>query len=207
MANGLPSLPSSVTIRTAALGAVQGRLWQILKALPVWGVFDASGAPVALSDAVEGFEYHNESPVSTAPVQAGSFTSYNKVDTPYNVAVRLVKGGSEKDRSDFLKALEAARASLTLYNVVTPERTYTNANIVSLDYRRTAEDGYAQIRADIQIQEVREVTAAYTTTAGKVQNAQNPASKSPENQGKVQQQLPSSAIRKLATEALSRLGN
>ena len=48
--------------------------------------------------------------------------------------------------------------------VITPEAIYPNCNIVGYDYSREAGDGARMIKANIHLQEIREVEVQYTTT-------------------------------------------
>lgn len=138
---------------------------QLLNAKPRWGIF-LKGKLIAEADNVLSVEYRQDSRVSQYPQEQGAFQSYNKVATPFEARVQLTKGGSEFDRSAFLKAIESAARSLDLYDVATPERTYSNANIERFDYRRTAHNGAGLITVEIWLVEVRETAkTAFTKTA------------------------------------------
>lgn len=132
---------------------------------PQWGVY-FKGKPIAAADSVVNFDYRQDSKIADYPMEKGAFQSYNKVAAPYESRVRLTKGGAEVDRSSFLSALEKAAASLDLYEVITPERTYTGANIQRINYERTAAAGVGLIAVDIWLVEVREtVGAEFASTA------------------------------------------
>jgi hypothetical protein len=146
----------------------------------LWGVFDSQGIPVAVSDSVLSFAYRNSSRISDYPMEAGSFASYNKVASPNEYQVRLVRGGTQIERSDFVNAIDAAAGSLNLYTILTPEKTYLDVNIESWDYRREQTNGAYVIIADLMIREVRQTaTAAFSAP-------KNPASSNVDSQGQVQ---------------------
>jgi hypothetical protein len=129
-----------------------------------WGIFSpSSGQSIAIADSVISIQYRNESRISNYPVEEGSFASYNKVASPYDVRIRMVKGGRQEDRSTFLSAIEFAASATDLFTVVTPEKTFENANIVGHDYSRETLNGAYVIIVDIDIQEVR--TTAQTRFA------------------------------------------
>ncbi len=130
---------------------------------------------IAQADTVVDFGYHNESNISAFPVQRGSFANYNKVNNPYDVRVRLFKGGNVTDRQVFLSAIEAASKSLDLYSVVTPERTYLNANIVGYELVRRADEGSFSLAVDITLIEIREIIPTYSATAAASQPSGLPA--------------------------------
>lgn len=184
-APGVPPLLRDVAkiADTATFGllGISDALDLLIGAEPVqWGVFDQAGQPVALADSVVSFEYRNGSRISDYPLEQGAFASYNKVANPYDVRVRMVRGGSDDDRSVFIASLEAAAKTLDLYTILTPEKRYLNANIENWDYRRERGNGGYLIIADLYIREVRETaTAAFSAP-------KTPAAADSQSQGQVQ---------------------
>ncbi|MFT8952972.1 MAG: phage baseplate protein [Gluconobacter sp.] len=143
---------------------------------------------------VHGVEYESSYAVSDAPLEDGGFTSYNKVKAPYNARILLVCDGSEAGeslilsqiktlisqngvtadlsvRQDFLNTLDRIVADTNLYHVVTPERTYINANIVGYRWRRTSENGVTMLMAEVALQEVRKTASSTFTKTAKPQGA------------------------------------
>lgn len=146
-----------------------------------WGIF-RNGAVVVLPDSVVSVEYKKDWHISDYPIEQGNFESYNKVRIPYDARVTLTKGGSESERSNFLETIESIAASLDLYDIVTPDATYTNANVVHFDYRRTAESGVSLLAVAIWLQEVRlEASSEFVSTVA-------PSSSDQVNVGVVQPQ-------------------
>lgn len=128
-----------------------------------WGVFDQNGIPLLLVDNIKSVKFQNRSKISTAPVESGSFSSYNKVIEPYVVDVIMTKGsGGVTERGAFLGLLDAFSNSTDLFMVITPESIYPNCNIIGYDYAREAGDGARLIKANVHLQEIREVKASYT---------------------------------------------
>lgn len=166
---GVPALLRSVATLadTATLGefGISDQLSNLIGAQPVdWGVFDAFGAPIADYDSFVAFEYRNGSRLSDYPQEQGAFASYNKVANPFEGRVRLACGGNVLRRAGFLDAIEGAAQTTHLYTIVTPERTYENANIENIDYQRQVRDGASIIILDLQIREIRQsVTDAFTS--------------------------------------------
>lgn len=200
---GVPSIPRSPNFPPAVqsvLGLAEGKLWQAIKGHPNWGIFyTGTTTPVAYPDSMLDMNYRNESKVSSFPVQDGAFANYNKVANPYNIKVRLVKGGSEQQRATFLSALESIANSLNLVDVTTPERTYINANITGLDYRRSTENGANILIVELSLIEIRQVSVQYSATAP---NPAQPSGADPKNNGKVQPQAPSVSFARQATNYL-----
>lgn len=147
---------------------------------PQWGIFNEAGKEIALADSVLSIKYSNSTRLSDYPQEQGAFSSYNKVENPWDVRITMTKGGSVNDRADFIDAIEAASKTTDLFTVMTPEVTYINANIEGWGYDRDARAGANMIVADIFIREVRQaLTAAFTDT-------KNPASMDSVSQGQVQ---------------------
>jgi len=188
MADGVPPLLDAQAAPYSAPAATQDSIKPSATA-PRWGIYKG-GQPVAVTDSVIRVDYTQDTRISTHPVEQGGFAAYNKVGTPYDARVRLVKGGTEAERKAFLDAIEQATASLDLYDVVTPEKTYTSANIQRHQYTRSAQSGVSLIAVDITLTEIRQTaqTAFSRTKAadgqdpvkvGTVQPQTTPATKAP----------------------------
>lgn len=205
--NLFPPAPSPVL----ALGFALGALWQAIFATPQWGIYRsviptrqatantdneleevtvvAKRLPVVVPDSFGEFSYRNEWSLSDFPVQQGAFASYNKVSQPYEIVVRLRKGGTKEARKQFLDSIDAITDSLQLFDIVTPEKTYLNVNIVRYELsRRGAGGAFFLSEVDLYFREIRQVTSTYTTTAVVTQNAQNASAVSVVNTGVVQAQ-------------------
>ncbi len=130
-----------------------------------WGIFGQNGIPLLLADNVTAVKHENTAKVASAPVEQGSFASYNKVADPYTLSVTMTKGsGGVFERGAFLALLEALAKSHDLYMVITPEAVYPNCAIVGYDYARDAADGARLLKVTIRLAEVRQVRVAYTQT-------------------------------------------
>lgn len=194
---------------TALAGVFQS--WTINQSAKKWGIFNSSNRNVLSAAHVHGIEYESSYAVSDAPLEDGGFTSYNKVKAPYNARVTLVCDGSETGssgilssltslisgltgssgtavRQDFLSTLESVVADTNLYHVVTPERTYINANIVGYRWRRTSENGLTMLVAEVALQEIRKTAALTFTSTAQPQGA------STIQGGTVQGATPSTAV-------------
>lgn len=194
---GVPALLRNVSnIGTAVAGALAvvnkyGSLSNFLA--PKWGIFQADDlTPVAIADSVVSVDYHQDSRISDFPVEAGSFGSYNKVATPYDARVRLSCGSDPATRAAFLRDIELAVSSTTLYHVVTPDKTYLSANIVAYDYRREQHAGEGLIVADIILREVRQIALSMYSNSNAISadKAAYPSSVSPYSFGQVQAAAP-----------------
>ena len=129
----------------------------------VWGIFDDSNNPIVSPDTWLSVDYKNEWSLSDYPLEQGAFATYNKVNNPADIRVRMAIGaGNEQARIAFLLALNDAANSLALCTVVTPEVTYSNLNISHVDYRREQTNGSKIIIADVWLREIRDLSQTPT---------------------------------------------
>jgi len=214
---GVPSIPRSPNVNyaaQAAIGLIESQIVSTIFPRPFWGGVDAPTLKVvAEADTVASIQYKNEARVTTAPTANGSFVAYNKIKTPYNAVVRMVKsdntasllsgvssallGTSTQSKFDFLAALEAARDSTNLYDIVTPDATYYDANIISLSYQRSASSGSDLLIVDVFLQEIRTATSVYSSSS-KLPNAANPAAADVTGTGKTQASSNSSILSQIS---------
>jgi len=133
---------------------------------PKWGVFftagDKVGAQAIMPDSFLDLDYANSSNVPAYPQEQGAFASYNKVQNPRSYSIGMSKGGSKKAMTDFLTLLESLQASLDLFTIVTPNRSYPRANIDKIEYRRTSFNGAGIIIVTMHFTEIRQAIAAFS---------------------------------------------
>lgn len=162
---GIPNIPKLPTNISGALIKFGGAA--LINAIfgNYWGIFGQNGIPLLLSDNVTSVKHQNTSKVSNAPIERGSFASYNKVGDPFTVTVQMSKGsGGVFMRGAFLALLDALANSTDLFLVITPEAVYPNMAITGYDYAREASDGARLLKVNIHLAEVRQVEVKYTKT-------------------------------------------
>jgi hypothetical protein len=195
---GVPALLRSVTVPTPQVLEV-GALGALTSLLgfgpPVWGVFDLSGNKVLDPDSFLSFEYRNQARVSDYPQEQGAFSTYNKVQTPFDVRVRMAVGSDQASREAFLAKVDSMLKSIELFNVVTPEATYVNTTLEAYDYRRQTTNGATLLIVDLAFLEVR-VTATAQFSAAASSNplpadqVKSPSGADPISDGQVQASAP-----------------
>ncbi|MBK0397263.1 phage baseplate protein [Kingella bonacorsii] len=162
---GIPNIPKLPTNISGALIKFGGAA--LINAVfgNYWGIFGQNGIPLLLSDNVTSVKHQNTSKVSNAPIERGSFASYNKVGDPFTVTVQMSKGsGGVFARGAFLGLLDTLANSTDLFLVITPEAVYPNMAITGYDYAREASDGARLLKVNIHLAEVRQVEVKYTKT-------------------------------------------
>lgn len=156
---------------------------------PQWGIFDSNHVQVvgqgilgALLSNVTGFgngnfldlDYHVRYAISEYPVEQGAFQSYNKVQTPFDVAVTITAGGSDANRTLLLTQVEAIIGSTQQYTVMMPEGTLNSVNPIAYGYRRTHDKGLGLLEVNILFKQVRPAgnpTFSTTQTPGNTPGA------------------------------------
>lgn len=167
MIPGIPDIPNFkglVTSGTDALISFGGASLIRMVFGNQWGIFNELGVPIVLADTVVSVNYSNNSQIAQAPVEKGTFASYNKVQNPYQATVVMARGGGDATlRGLFIAQLEMLAKSTLLFNVLTPEYVHRNAAIIGYDYARESQNGARMIVASIHLEEVREAVVAYET--------------------------------------------
>lgn len=200
MANGIPSLLGQVANVVNNANLVLADAANILGIFgpPQWGLFNDDGSLALAPDSIISVDFKRDWKVPNYPQEEGAFETYNKVTMPFDARVRMTKGGTDAQRSAFLDAVDVAADSLNLYDVVMPDVTYQNANIVNYSYQRSATNGVGLLTVDLWLLEIRQTaTATFSNTAA-------PSGADPVSNGSVQ---PVSAattqaanLQKIATE-------
>lgn len=162
-----------------------------------WGIY-LDGEKVLTPDSFLALDYKRDATIADYPIEGGGFETYNKVQRPFDVRLRLTKGGGPGDRRDFLAAVESIFESLSLYDVVTPEKTYLSCNVTSIGHGRSAMNGMGLLTIDIALREVR--VTARTAFA----NVQSPPAAGIVYGGTVQPQPTPAPVQAIVTKALQR---
>ena len=149
----------------------------------IWGIYDKDGNLVIVADNMMDFRYDNSSKISNFPTEEGSFATYNKVRSPFKAKVTMSVGGDSAAMAAFMATLDEVVNNTELYDVVTPERTYLNANIEKVNYARSHNKGVNCIVAHVELMEVRQVSPAYASVTI---NAKKPQAKDQKKSGKKQ---------------------
>lgn len=181
---GMPDIPDFKGLKTGGIDALIsfGGAFLVNKLFGnYWGVFSQYGVPIVLADNVTSLTHKNTSRISQAPVEKGSFTSYNKVLDPANVTLQMTKGsGGIVARGAFLAQLETLQKSTLKFYVITPEYVYKNYNLRDTDISRSATDGATLLKVNLHLEEIRESVPLYS------QDPANPEDKAIENTGKAE---------------------
>jgi len=163
---GIPNIPDFKGLVTSGSNALIGLGGAaIIRAIfgNVWGLVNEFGVPVLLADNVLGLSFQSASTIVNAPIEGGSFASYNKVATPSQAVVQMSKGsGGALMRGAFLAQLLALEGSTLKFYVISPEFVHRNMCITNVDYARSAQEGVQLIVVNVSLEEIREVKVNYS---------------------------------------------
>lgn len=154
---------------------------------PLWGIF-LNGAPVIIADTITRLAYKQDWAVANYPVERGGFESYDKVNTPYEVRLQFVAGGSLARRQALIDSIAAIGDTLTKYDVITPEAIYVGVNVTNYGYQRAANHGLGLLAIDIGLIEIRE------GGSGDFKNPRGPSGYAADQAGNVQSVPPTEAV-------------
>lgn len=137
-------------------GAIEGSLLGTSNDVSKWSINTSDGTAVILPDSVVEFSFRSEQDVSDAPMPNGSFASYNKVKSPFDIRmVMTCGGGGSMSRHAFLQAGVNMLASLDLYDIVTPDAAFPSCNLVHFDYSKRSDRGMVMIIAEFGFRQIR----------------------------------------------------
>ncbi|WP_312293236.1 hypothetical protein [Atlantibacter hermannii] len=182
---------------TTLLNAIKGGgIFSVINSVlyPGYGIYYADGSGRAINPtSFLGVEYGAEAVVVNAPVEKGSYTSYNKVKRPPLIRVLFVLEGlsgftgalpnitnfSLTSRSSMLSFLDIMVESTDLYDIETPDTTYEKYDLIRYNYRTSERDvTLLTVEAIFQaVLEDAEVTISSTTAESGTTN--NKISKAP----------------------------
>jgi hypothetical protein len=187
---GVPALPSFLS--TPSPGLLIGAISSLAPGLQpsLWGIYSQFGIPIiasalsplsnlilggaVLNFSVIDFEYKQDWSISTYQVEQGGFQSYDKVQMPFDVRMRVAAGGSVSNRTSLLTLVQSIANTAALYNVVTPEEVYLSCNVSHFDYKRTSINGLGVLIVDIWLLEVRVTSnSIFSNTASPTDTGQS----------------------------------
>jgi len=196
--NGAPTLLSGPAPAGAPAAATADAAVLQQAGKSEWGIY-YKNSKLLEPDSIIALDYVREWAVADFQLEQGAFSSYDKVQRPFDIRLRITKGGSEQDRQSFLSDLELIADDLTLFEIVTPVKTYLSVTVTRLAMAQQASSGVGLLAIDLGIRQVR-VTAGIAFT-----NVQNPGSADPVNSGTVQPQpVPAPTQAQIAADVAAR---
>ena len=138
-----------------------GRVYRVLSGH--WDMFDSKGRKLFTFDTFFSLDSLADARITQAPVENGTFASYNKTVSPARSTVVLGYTGPALMRSAMLRRCESLLKGTELVSIVTPDRTFVNMGVVAVDHSYNAANGVDRLILALTLEEVRQVQPAYAT--------------------------------------------
>ncbi|KOY61207.1 hypothetical protein AM629_15150 [Photorhabdus heterorhabditis] len=166
---------------------------------PGYGIYYASGQNVGdkpfTPTSFIAVEVTREASITTAPIEKGGYTSYNKVQRPGEVHVTFSFEGwtgfsgsvpnltnlTLTSRSDVLEALDKMVSSAEIYDIETPDTTYTSYDLIKYDFRIRQDNGVTLLIVTAVFQAVQDIAEVKMSSnvANKSNTTKNETAKGP----------------------------
>ncbi len=178
LVTGAPTIPGAIdggyrvsdfteTLKDQAFSALYNIAGATLMAYRgiAWGLFSTdTGVPIFPKCLYFEVSLQEQGQITDAPVEDGSFVSYNKVDAPAQYVLGMSLGPVSAQQSTDLALLRQMRSSTDLYYVHMPNFISPAVNVVGLSIRRTTQSGADLLLVSVMLREVRTFATATLTT-------------------------------------------
>lgn len=184
-------------------------LLELLGLAPVWTLQNEGGGTAVDFDVFLSMDFAGENQVAHEPIEQGGFASYNKQDSPKEIAVELACTKMYFSQQPVLENLDKLAHGIQKLSLVTPSSEYKDLNLEGYSYRRTEDSGAGMLVVDLKMVEIREVEVKKKTTASEspksegkqgkpIEKSKNPSNESKVKTGRTQTQAPKkTAARKI----------
>lgn len=99
--------------------------------------------------------------VVSAPIEQGSFFSYNKTTEPIQINATLAFDGSNTYLQSVLKNLNTLKNSVTIFSIVTPFSEFQSMTLESYDYNLRTRNGLGVLYIKANFVEIKEIVVNY----------------------------------------------
>jgi hypothetical protein len=193
--NGVPVIQPATVPSSGIAGLIEDAFAAVTAVQQIAGLLGGStfgtgnnSLPPSVASTIQ-FEFDQDWSLPTYNQEQGAFQAYNKVTLPFDVKVRLACGGSVSDRQSFLQAVLAMANSVALFDIMTPEMTFSSVNVSHVSVLpRESKRGVSLIQVDLFFQQI---PVASSTT---FQNTATPNIAGENPGGNVQAQTPSQYV-------------
>lgn len=99
--------------------------------------------------------------VVSAPIEQGSFFSYNKTTEPIQINATLAFDGSNTYLQSVLKNLNTLKNSVTIFSIITPFSEFQSMTLESYDYSLRTRNGLGVLYIKANFVEIKEIVVSY----------------------------------------------
>ena len=148
----------------------------------IWTILDEQSLPVLSFTSFISLDSDNASKITSYTSEKGTFSSYNKIVAPDELAVTLAIQGSSADIQNAISILDTLRKEPQKVSIVSPYKEYRWFSLENYSYSFNQSDGCLLI-ASMSFKQINEVEAIYTKS---IKYPKNPSAASKINTGKKQ---------------------
>lgn len=149
----------------------------------MWTILDEQSLPVLTFTSFISLDSDNVSKITNYTSEKGTFSSYNKIIAPDELAVTLAIQGSSAEIQDAISILDTLRKEPQKVSIVSPYKEYKRFSLESYSYSFNQSQGVNLLIAAMNFKQVNEVEAVYTNS---IKYPKNPSAASAVNGGKKQ---------------------
>lgn len=149
----------------------------------IWTILDEQSLPVVTFTSFLSLDSDNTSKITNYTSEKGTFSSYNKIVAPDELAVTLAIQGNAKEIQDAIAVLDTLRKEPQKVSIVSPYKEYKWFSLESYSYSFNQSQGVNLLIAAMNFKQVNEVEAIYTNS---IKYPKNPSAASAVNGGKKQ---------------------
>lgn len=149
----------------------------------VWTILDEQSLPVLSFTSFISLDSDNASKITNYTSEKGTFSSYNKIVAPDELAVTLAIQGSSADIQNAISILDTLRKEPQKVSIVSPYKEYKWFSLESYSYSFNQSDGLGLLIASMSFKQINEVEAIYTKS---IKYPKNPSAASKIDTGKKQ---------------------
>ena len=148
-----------------------------------WTILDEQSLPVLSFTSFISLDSDNTSKITNYTSEKGTFSSYNKIVAPDELAVTLAIQGNAAEIQDAIAVLDTLRKEPQKVSIVSPYKEYKWFSLESYSYSFNQSQGVNLLIAAMNFKQVNEVEAVYTNS---IKYPKNPSASSAVNDGKKQ---------------------
>lgn len=131
-----------------------------------WILADEAGNPVLPIHSFIGIDVSASGNTASAPIEKGSFNSYNKTRAPKQLTIDVSFQGSEAELHEAIDVLDELQQSTNVFSIITPQYEFENYTLESYSFSQRVDSGGGGILfASLTCVEIQETAAAYSSVS------------------------------------------
>ncbi|MDE7034615.1 MAG: hypothetical protein K2O68_06465 [Mucispirillum sp.] len=130
----------------------------------VWTILDEQSLPVLSFTSFISLDSDNTSKITNYTSEKSTFSSYNKIVAPDELAVTLAIQGNAAEIQDAIAILDTLRKEPQKVSIVSPYKEYKWFSLESYSYSFNQSQGVNLLIAAMNFKQVNEVEAVYTNS-------------------------------------------